>query len=251
MTFTSRMSRRETSPSQSSEGEMTLDTSLTSLSWLLNLRVLDLVTPDVSETILFSSIGEDGCKLSPVKEVSSAVGVSLSPIKKCLIQCAEFSSAPRKYRTDSSKPPFTHTTLIYLAMKHSRAGRVSLDDVLKWIRVNFKFYRTADSLWEVSYVCGVETWSADTCSCVYACVVDSSEVNKLGCTPLTVIITCMNVLITEAIGCCRIPFGTTSRITTCLPKCLRLMAEGGVGGSTQSTRSPCTRPAQQEVAREL
>lgn len=151
LTFTFNMTRQE--PSPGGEGEMTLDTSLTSLSWLLNLRVLDLVTPDVSETILFSPTREDGCKLSPVKEVSSAVGVSLSPIKKCLIQCAEFSSAPRKYRTDSSKPPFTHTTLIYLAIKQSRAGRVTLGDVFKWIRVNFKFYRTADSSWEVSFVC--------------------------------------------------------------------------------------------------
>ena len=153
MTFTSKMSRQEFSPSQSSTAELALDTSLTSLSWLLNLRVLDLITPDVSGTIPISPTGEDDCIFSPVKECSSSVGVSLSPIKKCLIQSAEFSSAPRKYRTDSSKPPFAYTTLIYLAIKHSRTGRVTLSDVFKWIRVNFKFYRTVDSSWEVS-VCG-------------------------------------------------------------------------------------------------
>ncbi len=166
MSFTSKLSRQAHRPSlgargnSSSEMAMPIDTSLTSLNWLVNLRVLDLVTPDVA--IPISPIPEDECilsKCSPNKEYNSAVGVSLSPVRKCLIQCAEFRRAPRKYRTDSSKPPFSDTTLICLAIKHSRTGRVTLSEVFKWIRVNFKFYRLMDSLWEVSGNVGVgELW---------------------------------------------------------------------------------------------
>ncbi len=140
MTFSSKLSKRDTP----------VDTSLTSLNWLINLRVLDLVTPEVS----ISPIPEDEKMLrtlSPNKEFDSAVGVSLTPVRKCLLQCAEFSQAPRKYRTDSSRPPFSETALIFLAIKHSRTGRVTLKEILKWIRVNFKFYRlaNADYPWEV------------------------------------------------------------------------------------------------------
>ena len=158
MTFTSKLSRQAHRPSfearESSSPEMAIpiDTSLTSLNWLVNLRVLDLLTPDVT-----NPIPEDECilsKCSPNKEYNSTVGVSLSPVRKCLIQCAEFRRAPRKYRTDSSKPPFSDTTLICLAIKHSRTGRVTLSEVFKWIRVNFKFYRLMDNLWEVSGICG-------------------------------------------------------------------------------------------------
>lgn len=142
MTFSSKLSAP-------CKGDTPVDTSLTSLNWLINLR-LDLVSPEVS----ISPIPEEDeimlRKLSPNKEFDSAVGVSLTPVRKCLLQCAEFSRAPRKYRTDSSRPPYSDTALIYLAIKHSRTGRVTLSEVFKWIRVNFKFYRLADHPWEVS-----------------------------------------------------------------------------------------------------
>jgi len=122
------------------------DTSLTSLSWLLNLRVLDIVSPDISIAI------------APNDEASKQeYGLTLSPIKNCLLQCAEFSSAPRKFRADSMKPPFSFTTLIYLAMKHSRSGRLTMKEVVRWIRLNFKYYRLAGKEWEVCVwvcVCG-------------------------------------------------------------------------------------------------
>ncbi len=141
MTFTTKLST-------TAKGDTPVDTSLTSLNWLINLRVLDLVTPEVS----ISPIPEDEImlrKFSPNKEFDSPVSAPLSPLRKCLLECAEFSRAPRKYRLDATRPPYSDTALIYLAIKHSRTGRVTLSEIFKWIRVNFKFYRLTDHLWEV------------------------------------------------------------------------------------------------------
>lgn len=145
-------------------GHPILDNSLTSLSWLQNLRVLDLVSPDVSASIPISPNPEDvfpwdghSAKNESLPDRKSCVrqdsslGVSLSPIRKCLIQSAEFNSAPRKYRSDSGKPHFSYTTLIYLAMRHSRSGKITLSEIYKWIRLNFKYYRHLESTWEVRH----------------------------------------------------------------------------------------------------
>ena len=139
------------------ESQSLLDSSLTSLGWLQNLRVLDLVSPEVAlPTFPSSPCSEDNFSWETVsssspedKNSSQDVGISLSPIRKCLLQSAEFRSAPRKYKSNSEKPSFSYTTLIYLAIRCSKSRKVTLSDIYRWIKENFKYYRAAEQSWQV------------------------------------------------------------------------------------------------------
>lgn len=132
-----------------------LDSSLTSLSWLQNLRAHDLISPPV----LVASVSP-----SPDKYLSSSphsregnrcacngYGISLSPIKKCLVQSADFKRHPRKYSNSTEKPPFSYSTLLYLAIVQSKTGKVTLNEIYRWIKDNFQYYRYADAGWQVYY----------------------------------------------------------------------------------------------------
>lgn len=140
-----------------------LDSSLTSLGWLLNLRVLDLL-PDV---VPLSPSSEDDSAWDSASSASKSpddkkrhskdrsVGIALSPIRKCLLQSAEFRATPRKYRTRAEKPPFSYSTLIYLAIQHSKSDQVTLNEIYRWIKGNFKYYKHADPGWQVSQTRGM------------------------------------------------------------------------------------------------
>ena len=125
-----------------------LDSSLTSLSWLQNLRVHDLIYSSVLASPL-----TDECPSShsPHREGNSdSYGISLSPIKKCLIQSADFKRHPRKYCNSLEKPPFSYSTLLYLAIQQSKTGKVTLNEIYRWIKDKFKYYRCAEAGWQVS-----------------------------------------------------------------------------------------------------
>ncbi len=136
-----------------------LDNSLTSLSWLQNLRVLDLVS-DAPTPVFPPSPGSENdlswenVSLSSPELVKKEPGISLSPIRKCLLQSAEFRARPRKYRGKADKPPFGYTTLIYLAIRNSRSGKITLSEICRWIKENFKYYKVAEPSWQVG-VCSV------------------------------------------------------------------------------------------------
>ena len=138
------------------DSQSVLDSSLTSLGWLQNLRVPDLFSPDVSVPLVPPSpcsenaLSWESVPSSPgEKSSSSDAGISLSPIRKCLLQSAEFKSAPRKYRNSTEKPPFSYTTLIYQAIQHSKVEKVTLNEIYRWIKENFKYYRTTEPTWKV------------------------------------------------------------------------------------------------------
>ncbi len=136
-----------------------LDSSLTSLTWLQDLRVLDLVSDAASTPAFPPSPGSSSENEFSSERVSSSspeakkeAGISLSPIRKCLLQSAEFRTAPKRYRSKADKPPFGYTTLIYLAIRSSRLGRVTLSDVYRWIKENFKYYKVAEPSWQVGWL---------------------------------------------------------------------------------------------------
>ena len=143
------------------DDETLLDNSLTSLSWLQNLKVPDLVSPEVAAPLSPSpNTEEDGedatssISRSPepdrYQSKDSKVGVALSPIRKCLLQSAEFKRAPKKYRTDPEKPPFAYSTLIYLAIRQSKSEKMTLNEIYRWVKENFKFFRqAAEPGWQV------------------------------------------------------------------------------------------------------
>lgn len=130
-----------------------LDSSLTSLSWLQNLRVHDLISPPSLVTDIFPS-PEKCLPSSPQGREGNrcgrnSYGISLSPIKKCLLQSADFKRHPRKYSNSSEKPPFSYSTLLYLAIIQSKTGKVTLNEIYRWVKDNFQYYKYAEASWQV------------------------------------------------------------------------------------------------------
>lgn len=142
------------------EHSATPDNSLTSLSWLHSLRVMDMFSlPDGTpyvKPISPSSDSEDSFSWEPAsssnedKKYRANCGMSLSPLRRCLLQSAEFVSSPKKYRNTTQKPPFCYSTLIYLAIKLSKKKQATLNEIYRWIKEHFKYYRTAESSWQNS-----------------------------------------------------------------------------------------------------
>ena len=142
------------------EHSATPDNSLTSLNWLHSLRVMDIFSlPDGTpyvKPISPSSDSEDSFSWEPAsssnedKKYRANCGMSLSPLRRCLLQSAEFVSSPKKYRNTTQKPPFCYSTLIYLAIKLSKKEQATLNEIYRWIKEHFKYYRTAESTWQVS-----------------------------------------------------------------------------------------------------
>ena len=142
-----------------------LDSSLTSLSWLQNLKVPDLVSPEIAVPVPLSPNSEEECddtnsstSRSPESEryqsKDSKVSIALSPIRKCLLQSSEFKSAPKKYRSETEKPPFAYSTLIYLAIQQSKSEKMTLNEIYRWVKENFKYFRQAEPGWQVSCMLG-------------------------------------------------------------------------------------------------
>ena len=133
------------------------DSSLTSLNWLQSLKVPDLyneealpqfsapLSPSESSDV-FSNNANDSDKELERDEAS----ISLSPLRRCLMQIVEYRKNPRKYQNDPSKPPFSYTTLIFLAIQSNKKEKVMLGEIYQWIRDNFKYYRITESTWQVS-----------------------------------------------------------------------------------------------------
>ena len=147
------------------EDQSMLDSSLTSLSWLQNLKVPDLVSSEVAVPLPPSPNSEDDVstcetsssisrspELERYQNKDSKVGIALSPIRKCLLQSAEFKRAPKKYRSNPDKPPFAYSTLIYLAIQHSKAEKVTLNEIYRWVKETFKYFRQAEPGWQVSFM---------------------------------------------------------------------------------------------------
>lgn len=139
------------------DSQTVVDSSLTSLGWLQNLKVLDLFSPEAKVPVAHKS---PSCSEGDWETVSSSdsteekpaphIGISLSPIRKCLLQSAEYRRTPKKFRNNVEKPPYSYTTLIYLAIHHSKSEVVALNDIYRWMKENFKYYRTAEAAWQNS-----------------------------------------------------------------------------------------------------
>ena len=144
------------------------DSSLTSLGWLQNLKVPDLFSPEVRVMLHPPSpCSEDGCSSWETVSSSSTYSPpagnndpllcaggnaprSPSPLRQCLLHSTEFRSAPKRYRSDSTKPHFPHTSLVYLALQHSRSGKASFYEICRWIKTNFKFFKESEPGWQVN-----------------------------------------------------------------------------------------------------
>uniref|UniRef100_A0AAY4AUR7 Fork-head domain-containing protein n=1 Tax=Denticeps clupeoides TaxID=299321 RepID=A0AAY4AUR7_9TELE len=103
-------------------GAVTLDDSLTSLTWLQNFSILS-ADPDPDPGRWGPPAGD--APRSPEEEVD--------------------------YRTDPlAKPPHSYATLICMAMRANPSSKIPLSAIYTWISDNFSYYRHAEPSWQNS-----------------------------------------------------------------------------------------------------
>nr|XP_054762498.1 forkhead box protein J1-B-like [Lytechinus pictus] len=154
--------------------EDNLDDSLTSLNWLQNLRIMRIQhpTPPSSPTPLSiqNSIksalqihkGGNGVVKSSNSHKHSHSEIKISKVSSSLNhlhhnhhhhlhQSHLQLDQKTDYKTNSSiKPPYSYSTMIWMAMKESKKHKITLSSIYKWITENFKYYQVADPSWQNS-----------------------------------------------------------------------------------------------------
>jgi len=114
-----------------------LDDSLTSLKWLTDVKIDDLME---GKPIAYTP-------LSPAPSNCSDEGTD----DKRLGRVRYHSDSPVDYRTNSHvKPPYSYAALIIMAMKSKSCSKMTLSEIYKWITDNFVFYKHAEPSWQVS-----------------------------------------------------------------------------------------------------
>ena len=155
--------------------EDNLDDSLTSLNWLQNLRIMRIQhpTPPSSPTPLSIQNSHKGAlqihkggngivKLTNSNHRTSNTEIKISKVSTHNhlhhhlshhhhIHQAQIALDQKiDYKTNSSvKPPYSYSTLIWMAMKESKKNKITLSSIYKWIMENFKYYQVADPSWQV------------------------------------------------------------------------------------------------------
>ncbi|VVC33275.1 Hypothetical protein CINCED_3A010144 [Cinara cedri] len=113
------------------------DTDLTSLNWLHSLTnilsVPSLPTPPDSPNSPAVRTADQNPKKLPHK-----IRFQMS-----------LESAEQYKKNGDTKPPFSYSTLICMAMK-AKGNKVTLSSIYAWIRENFLYYRNADPSWKNS-----------------------------------------------------------------------------------------------------
>ena len=151
----------------------TVDNSLTSLNWLPQFKIpidgkADSACTDGSAATIphstSSVTNSDSASSTESATQESEVErdecfLPLSPIKRCVNQSAEFERNPLRYEEYPGKPPFSYTTIIYLAIRSCNKEKVMLGDIYQWIKDHFMYYRIAESTWQVS--------ATDNHTCMY------------------------------------------------------------------------------------
>ena len=142
----------------------TVDNSLTSLNWLPEFKIAAMDDrKDVAAACNakdlppgYSSTSDGASSTDSVTQESEPEKeeclLPLSPIKRCLNQTAEFDKNPSRFEENPNKPPFSYTTIIYLAIRSCNKDKVMLGDIYQWIKDHFKYYRMAESTWQVSII---------------------------------------------------------------------------------------------------
>lgn len=139
------------------------DTDLTSLNWLHSLTnilsVPSLPTPPDSPNSPAVRTADQNPKKLPHKirfqmsECSLSIVVRFSDdivstyIDYCYLILG-LESAEQYKKNGDTKPPFSYSTLICMAMK-AKGNKVTLSCIYTWIRENFLYYRNADPSWKV------------------------------------------------------------------------------------------------------
>lgn len=139
-----------------------LDDSLTSLQWLQEFSILNAKAPALppggADPHGYHQVPGSAAPGSPLAADPACLGQPHTPGKPTS-SCTSGSSpsglqAPPPddvdYATNPNvKPPYSYATLICMAMQASKATKITLSAIYKWITDNFCYFRHADPTWQV------------------------------------------------------------------------------------------------------
>ncbi|XP_046569399.1 forkhead box protein J1-B-like [Haliotis rubra] len=140
-----------------SGGGVNLDDSLTSLSWLQNLNIMNITSPtpppspgpqDTSNRAFKNNNNNNVCVLTTVQppKVDSRINLA-DPAPACL----GYGTDSIDYKANPYvKPPYSYATLICMAMKETKKNKITLSAIYNWITENFMYYRMAEPSWQNS-----------------------------------------------------------------------------------------------------
>lgn len=152
----------EAGPEGGLEEPDALDDSLTSLQWLQEFSILNAKAPTLppagTDPHGYHQVPGSAAPGSPLAADPACLGQPHTPGKPTS-SCTSGSSpsglqAPPRddvdYATNPSvKPPYSYATLICMAMQASKATKITLSAIYKWITDNFCYFRHADPTWQV------------------------------------------------------------------------------------------------------
>lgn len=139
-----------------------LDDSLTSLQWLQEFSILNAKAPALppggTDPHGYHQVPGSAAPGSPLAADPACLGQPHTPGKPTS-SCTSRSSPPGlqapppddvDYATNPHvKPPYSYATLICMAMQASKATKITLSAIYKWITDNFCYFRHADPTWQV------------------------------------------------------------------------------------------------------
>nr|CAA67729.1 fork head homologue 4 [Homo sapiens]CAA67730.1 unnamed protein product [Homo sapiens] len=140
-----------------------LDDSLTSLQWLQEFSILNAKAPALppggTDPHGYHQVPGSAAPGSPLAADPACLGQPHTPGKPTS-SCTSRSAPPGlqapppddvDYATNPHvKPPYSYATLICMAMQASKATKITLSAIYKWITDNFCYFRHADPTWQNS-----------------------------------------------------------------------------------------------------
>lgn len=152
----------EAGPEGGLEESNALNDSLTSLQWLQEFSILKAKVPalpsgdtDPHGYHELSGSAEPGSPLAADPACLGQPHTPGEPTSSCTPRSAPSglqASPPDDvdYATNPHvKPPYSYATLICMAMQASKATKITLSAIYKWITDNFCYFRQADPTWQV------------------------------------------------------------------------------------------------------
>ncbi|XP_001369080.1 forkhead box protein J1 [Monodelphis domestica] len=140
-----------------------LDDSLTSLQWLQEFSILNAKAPSLppggTDPHGYHQVPGSVAPGSPLAADPACLGQPHTPGKptsSCTSRSAPNGlQAPPPDDVDYAtnphvKPPYSYATLICMAMQASKATKITLSAIYKWITDNFCYFRHADPTWQNS-----------------------------------------------------------------------------------------------------
>lgn len=152
----------EAGPEGGLEEPDSLDDSLTSLQWLQEFSILNAKAPALppggTDPHGYHHVPGSAAPGSPLAADPACLGQPHTPGKPTS-SCTSRSAPPGlqapppddvDYATNPNvKPPYSYATLICMAMQASKATKITLSAIYKWITDNFCYFRHADPTWQV------------------------------------------------------------------------------------------------------